>query len=283
MTSIFDWIYERVTYIKDAHNPYTEIGRKRYEIAIERFKKLIKHDWLSNFLQNKKFVKILDLCGGSGIGGIAFCKILQDLGIECSLTIQDIRDKALEIAKKFSFEELGKEVEIIKKDVREFVKLDQKFDIVLMYGASTIYFNPWDFIRILVYITENLYDHGIFINDDVDRVYTIMYEEGYEDVIVEDFSEKKLIISIHDTYDFNKGVFKRRFYDILNNEYGGVLELHMWTISNIAAYTWIFFKDVDIYRDEISKPWQMFIIAKEPRRNISPIEFLENPKLLRKI
>ena len=249
------------------HDPYTGEGRKRYLEATERFRKLTRHEWFESFLKVRRSIKVVDLCGGTGIGGVALCKVLMDRGYSTTLTIIDVRESVKEVALRFSREELGREANFIVGDIRELDHLEGKADIMLIYGASTIYFSPWDWVKILARIIKNTVSDGLFINDDVDKMYTIIYMRGFKEFIVEEKTEDKLIVSIHGDYDFINGVFIRKFYDILRREYAGELPLFFWSIADLAAYTWLFFKDVDIIFDDPLKPWKgkAFILAKEPR------------------
>lgn len=269
-------------YLYEAHNPYTSIGKYRYLNAIERFKKLINHEWFKELLGKRRQVKVIDLCGGSGIGGIALCKVLQELNYDTELTVLDIRKDALEICKKFAKEELNINVNTVLKDVREYLKFDYRFDLVLIYGASTIYFSPWEWVKILLNISENITNDGLFINDDVDRMYTIIYQYGYKNVLIEHTSRDKLVISIHEKYDFKTGIFKRIFYNMLKSEIIGSFNLFFWSIADLSTYTWLFFKDIDVVIQDLTKPWQVFIIAREPRRKFNLNELSVPPKLFSK-
>ncbi|MEM2930208.1 MAG: hypothetical protein QW797_05055 [Thermoproteota archaeon] len=57
-------------------DPYSEPGRKRYEDALKDMEALISSRMLQNLVE-KKTVKILEACGGTGIGGVALSKVLM--------------------------------------------------------------------------------------------------------------------------------------------------------------------------------------------------------------
>ena len=140
--NIFEWLYKSITRMHLIHDPYTGEGRKRYLEAIERFRKLTRHEWFESFLKVRRSIRVVDLCGGTGIGGVALCKVLMDGGYSITLTIIDVRESVKEVALRFSREELGREANFIVGDIRELDHLEGKADIVLIYGASTIYFSP---------------------------------------------------------------------------------------------------------------------------------------------
>jgi len=58
-------------------DPYTPEGRSRYEAALRLFRELVRHRWLEE-LSAKGELKVLDLCGGVGIGGVALAKALRE-------------------------------------------------------------------------------------------------------------------------------------------------------------------------------------------------------------
>ena len=93
-------------------------------------------------LVERKGVKVLEVCGGTGIGGIALSKVLADRGISVDLLVTDLRWEALEVARKFSYEETGREAGTVLIDAREIHTIREKFNLVLMYGLSTPHFNP---------------------------------------------------------------------------------------------------------------------------------------------
>ena len=59
-------------------DPYTPEGRSRYEAALRLFRELVRA-WLEE-LSAKGELKVLVLCGGVGIGGVALAKALSERG-----------------------------------------------------------------------------------------------------------------------------------------------------------------------------------------------------------
>ncbi|MEM3648126.1 MAG: hypothetical protein QW506_03050 [Thermoproteota archaeon] len=51
-------------------DPYSDQGRKRYENALKDMETLVSSKRLQNLVE-KKAVKVLEVCGGTGIGGVA--------------------------------------------------------------------------------------------------------------------------------------------------------------------------------------------------------------------
>ncbi|MGN1270853.1 MAG: peptide chain release factor N(5)-glutamine methyltransferase [Clostridia bacterium] len=95
------------------------------EILVEEVIKICKEIHFHN--KNKK-IKILDLCTGSGAIGISLKKYIQN----SEITLSDISNKALEIAKKNCINIIGNtEINIIESDLFEKIDVNNKFDIIV--------------------------------------------------------------------------------------------------------------------------------------------------------
>ncbi len=79
-----------------------------------------------NICKNIDVLNILDLCTGSGAIGISLAKYLKDI----KLTMTDISDKALEVAKRNAENnDVQEKCLILKSDM--FEKIDGKFDVIV--------------------------------------------------------------------------------------------------------------------------------------------------------
>lgn len=143
-------------------NPESEEGKNYFNSTIKNMEKLLKHPWLKEILKKKK-IKILEICGGAGFGGIALSKLLLEKDLEIDLTITDLRKEVLNRAKKFGERILKRNIVTKLIDAKEINKLRKIFDIVLMYGHSAPHFNPWEVIKLFSGVSEVLEDSGIFI------------------------------------------------------------------------------------------------------------------------
>jgi len=261
-------------------DPYSDAGRKRFENALKFMEILTKHRWIRNILNKRKVIKILDVCGGTGIGGIALTKILLDKGFKVDLFIADLREDALETAQKWGREVLGIEIKTTVIDVRDIYNIGEKdFNIVLLYGLSTPHFNPWDIVKMYVSISRILSKEGLFIIDEADRRKTIFLTTGYKWSLAESVGENNVGLSLHIGYDSIKGTFKRVFLNIKEKPKFFTYEIFLWGLAEIAALTWIFFKSVDLINLERSR---YFILGYRPRKIIKP-EDLKIPDFLSKI
>ncbi len=255
-------------------NPFTKEGLERYEKQLRIFEDIVKHEWVRKVIEIKgsDIIKITDYCGGCGIGGIGFAKILSEkYGVNTRLTIIDLRREALRIAKKFSEKELGYSAEIIPGNVLEKIKLREKQDFSLLWGYTTPHFSPWDFVRVLANISLNLDDHGLYIYDEIDRTYTILYLRGYKDFLPEIVREDKIVLTIHEAKDHITGYFKRLALELLSEDRIEMMT-YFWDIAGSAALSWIFFKDIDF--KPLDKPYRGVIYAWKPRRRVEPEAFL---------
>jgi len=263
--SIFPW----------TEDPYSKEGKERFENTLKFMEQLVNHRWLRDLLSKKSVIRVLEICGGTGIGGVALAKILMDKGINVYLLITDLRKAALNIAEKWSLEVLGKGVDTLLIDAREVHKLDSKFDILLLYGLSTPHFNPWDMVKLFTSVSKVLVNDGLFIIDEGDRRYALL-TQGYKHVLAEYSSEERFVVSFHIGYNLVKGSIKRTYVDLIKQTKPVTMELFMWGLAEVAALTWVFFENVDLVKLERTRH---FIIGYKPRRILTP-ECLSEPSVL---
>ena len=261
-------------------DPRSEAGLKRYEKAVRRFQVLVEHEWFKALIQNKSQINILEICSGMGIGGVALAKVLSKKNIDINLTLTDLRENALKIAKEWGYKELKKDIRVIKVDAREMYILEMKVDIILMYGLSAPHFNPWDMVRLLASASETLLNDGLMTMEESDRIYRIFYQRGYKEVLIERVNEERMVISTHAGYDMLKGTFNRAVIDLVRKSKPVILETYYWGLAELMALTWIFFKDIDFVNVPEGNIAQGFIMARKPRRKILPDILSKAPKIL---
>lgn len=268
-------IYEVMPWPED---PWSEEGKSRYGEALERFKMLITQEWIRSLISNRDRISLIDICGGTGIGGIALAKTLSESGKHIDLTIADLRKSALKKAIKFG-KEIGVDVNVEQLDVLRIHETGKKYDIVLLYGNSTPHFNPWKLVRLLASVSSSISEGGVFIIDEIDKIYMFLIR-GYE-LVLPEVSKERVVISMHSDYDPITGEIKRLEFDLLKNS-RAELPLYFWGLAEIMAITWLFFEDIDFIRDEDSKKGQCrgLIVANKPRRKITPNDLIRNPKIL---
>lgn len=263
-------------------NPRTREGRRRLEGTITIMKELLKHEWVQAILTPRKEVRVVDVCSGGGIGGFAFAKVLVDQGYSVSLDLVDLRHSELEEAKKFKEEFLPSiELNTYAINALELHKIGKKYDVALFWGLSAPHFDPWDFTRLLSSISRSLVDDGVLFMEEGDRIQSIVLRTGYQYVWPEGFGEDDAIVSIHRGYDIVRGRVRRIIIDLEKGTKVAYPVYLWWTIASLAAYAWVFFKDIDIYTPPISSRYSRYIIiARKPRRVIKPEDFDGNPTIL---
>ncbi|MEM2854735.1 MAG: class I SAM-dependent methyltransferase [Desulfurococcaceae archaeon] len=245
-----------------AEDPSTTEGLKRYKDAVSELEVVTKHKWFKELIDWRRELKVIDLCSGTGIGGIALAKVLVNLGIRISLTLVDLRREALNKAVEFCLRELGFKPETLVCDVLEEVELGAKFDVSLIWGYTTPHFSPWDWIKVLANVSQLLVSDGLFLYDELDRVYAIYYFTGYKDLLPELVERDRVVLTIHKDKDFRSGYTTRLVLNLTAGE-SEEMEIYFWDLASSAAFTWIFFSDVDYI--PIRRPYSGIIVAKNPR------------------
>lgn len=262
-----------------AEDPSTTEGLRRYKDAVSKFEVVVKHRWFKELADKRKELRVIDLCSGTGIGGVTLVKVLAGLGIRVSLTLIDLRRDALSKAVEFCSRELGFKPEVLVRDVLEELELKREFDVSLIWGNTTPHFSPWDWIRVLANVSRLLVDDGLLIYDEIDRVHTIYYMVGYKDLLPELIERDRVVLTIHKGKDFRLGYITRLVLDIVTKE-SAEMKMYLWDIASSAAFTWMFFRDVDLI--PIERPYSGVVIAKSPRRVLNLEALLvEKPSLTR--
>lgn len=256
-------------------DPENERGKEYFETAVKFMCTLTKHRWIKKMLSEKEKISILEVCGGVGFGGVALSKALARTGADVSLSITDLRKDALERARKWGSGILGKGIEVSVLDAREVHKLEQKFDIVLLYGLSTPHFSPWNMVRLFASVSESLVDDGVFVADEVDRRYNIFLRTGYKWTLAEGEGDN-MVISFHSGYNMLEGMVKRSYINPSKLTEPVTAELFIWAPAEVGAILWTFFDDVDFLN---LGRMRCFVLGFRPRRTITP-DALNEPTIV---
>ncbi len=249
--------------------------RSRFEESVNNFSRLIDHEFVKSIV-DRGFVRVIDICGGGGIGGIALAKVLAEKGVRVELTVNDLRESALSIAVRNAEEVLGFKPRIVKANALELYRYGVKADIALLHGLSTPHFNPYEMVRLAASTAKILESDGVFIVEETDRVYGIFYLVGYKDVVAEYAGEDKISLTIHSGYDVRRGVFYRVFLDIPSMKRVKA-PIRFWDVAGTASILWVFFKEVDFLPTRSSR--RGFVIAAKPR-GIDPEEYSVYPRII---
>ncbi|MEB3859718.1 MAG: class I SAM-dependent methyltransferase, partial [Desulfurococcales archaeon] len=171
--------------------------KRRVEEGRRLFEDLLGHEWLSP-LQGMGEVRILDVMGGTGIGGASLALALLGRGVEARVTVLDVRASALELARRYSRELLELDVTTVRARVEEFAGVvDCPFDAIVMYGHSSPHLDPYQFVQAAANMAACLSGGGVVILEEGDRVYEVCYARGYRHVLPEEAGEERLVVSYH--------------------------------------------------------------------------------------
>jgi len=275
LSDVLEKLYSIYRWVED---PFKEDGWRRYLEIIEVFRKVTAHQWLRDLIGGREVVKIIDFCSGTGIGGVALAKLVKDLGLGVEITLVDLRRDALEIARKFVEKELGVEARVIVADVRDRILFKEKHDIALLWGLSTSHFSPWDLLKLFSNAASSLADDGLFIFEEVDRVYSVFYRVCYKDFLVENSYGDSVVISIHLDKDPLNGYFERLMIDLGTGEKVRA-RTYFWDIAGSSTIAWVLFRDVDFI--PVKSKYSGVVLAKGPRRVVDTNVFLtEKPRII---
>ncbi len=148
-------------------------------------------------------------------------------------------------------------------------------------GYLTPHFSPWDLVRMYSSVASLLRDNGVFVVEETDRVYNILYRVGYKDFLLEKDLGDKQVVSIHLGYNIMKGCFRRAYYIIPGFKKIAVLDTKFWDLATVAAIGWIFFKEPDIIPEKTLHKTHgsgYIILYKNPRTKHDPEEYSQPPK-----
>ncbi|MEL9929831.1 MAG: class I SAM-dependent methyltransferase, partial [Sulfolobales archaeon] len=252
-------------------------GLKRFQEAYESFSILFEHEWFRDLLSRRRRFRIVDVCGGSGIGGIAMAKLLLDRGFEYDLIVNDLRFSALEKARIYSRAYLGREADVIRDDALNLYKHVREADIALIYGFSTPHFDVYQMIHLIGGLSRVLGLEGVLVIEDYDRIWSLYQQRDFRDVSLESSKRGGYVLSGHIAYDPFRGVFKRIFIDLSTMD-RVALEFRLWDLAGLLSISWFFFSEIDFI--ETGSWYRGFILARRSR-GIDPDQYLVKPKISR--
>ncbi|WP_297506203.1 class I SAM-dependent methyltransferase [Thermococcus sp.] len=229
---------ELYRYLNWRMGPSDERARERFE-GIEGFFESL--DWLP------RNGRVLDLCAGTGIAGVALAKAT---GAKL-LTVLDARRDDLGLAREWlKIAGISPELRTVQGDAREVANLVGEHDVALLWGYTMPHFDPFDAVRLFANVVLVLSEDGVFMIEDMDRVYWILYRAGYRRFLIEGRRENCTIASMHEGYDFERGTFRRGYYLLPGLKKISDVNFHYWDIATQLAIGSIFFKEYGLIRRE---------------------------------
>lgn len=191
------------------------------------------------------------------------------------LTVLDARKDDLELAKEWlKIADINPELNLVQGDAREVAKLVGEHDVAVLWGGYTMpHFDPFDAVRLFANVASILSGEGVFIIEDMDRVYWILYRAGYKKFLIEGRRENYTIASMHEGYDFVRGgTFKRGGYYILPGfKKISDVDFHYWDLATQLAIGSVFFKKAELITQEEheKKVGGDILLFREPRKEIA--------------
>ncbi len=217
-------------------NPGDERARERFE-GIEKFFESL--DWIP------RDGRVLDLCAGTGIAGVALAKAT---GARL-LTVFDARSDDLDLAREWlKIAGINPKLRTVQGDAREAAGLVGEHDVAVLWGHTMPHFDPFDAVRLFANVALALSDDGVFMIEDMDRVYWILYRAGYREFLVEGRRGDYTIASMHEGYNFERGTFKRGYYLLPGFRKISTVDFHYWDIATQLAIGSIFFQEYGVIR-----------------------------------
>ncbi len=264
--------------LKDFYNifpweddPESSYVRDYYEFSKKLMDKVLSEVNIDRFKKRK--LKILEICSGSGFGGVALSKRLIDKGIRVHLLMTDLREDALERGVRFAERE-GVEAEYRAINALSIEKIKDKFDMLLLWGLSSPHFSPQEIVKLFASVSLLLKKDGIFIMNESDRRGSIFLKTGYKLALGEERGEK-FVMSFHTGYDPYRGTFKRRYVSL--NGSTAEEELYLWGIAELSTFLTLFFKEVKII--PVQGTYLYLIISRKPIKKILPEDIKEPLKV----
>ncbi|MBP1911473.1 hypothetical protein [Thermococcus stetteri] len=143
-------------------------------------------------------------------------------------------------------------------------------DVAVLWGYTMPHFDPFDAVRLFANVASILSDDGVFIIEDMDRVYWILYRAGYKKFLIEGRRENYTIASMHEGYDFVRGTFKRGYYIRPGFKKISDVDVHYWDLATQLAIGSVFFKKAElITQEEHEKKVGDILLFRKPRKEIA--------------
>ncbi|WP_258083184.1 class I SAM-dependent methyltransferase [Thermococcus thermotolerans] len=253
---------ELYRYINWRMDPGDERARERFRKIEELFRSI------SDELPSKG--RVLDICAGTGIAGVAIAKVT---GARL-LTLLDARKDDLELAREWvRLAGISPELRMVQGDARGVAKLVDEHDVAVLWGFTMPHFDPFDAVKLFAGVALSLSDDGVFLIEDMDRVYWVMYRAGYKKFLVEGRKEGHTIASMHEGYNFVRGTFKRGYYILPGFKKISDVDFHYWDISTQLAIGRVFFREARLIPGEsrgVKNVWGL-LYFKKPRKDVAEL------------
>jgi len=231
---------ELYRYLRAYMDPKSEVAQRRF-IALRSF-----FNWAvkEGLLPDRRKLRILDLCAGTGIAGAALYETLREWGYEPSLTVVDKRKEDLLLVEEW----VSGEVYGAVMDCLDDLSKLGKFDVALIFGYTMPHFDPFQAAELFRNVAKVLESDGVFLIEETDRFGAFFYRRAYREVVPEVRGEDYTVISLDEGYNPVRGVIKRGYYRLPGWEKIGEMETRYWDLAGLAGIGKALFEEARIIR-----------------------------------
>jgi len=231
---------ELYRYLRAFMDPDSEVAQNRFLGLRSFFNWAIKE----RLFPDRRKLRILDLCAGTGIAGGALYETLREWGCEASLTVLDKRKEDLLLVENWTSGEVYGAVMDCLDDLRRL----GKFDIALIFGYTMPHFDPFQTAELFRNVAKVLEDDGVLLLEETDRFGAFFYRKAYREIVPEVRGEDYTIVSLDEGYNPTRGVIKRGYYKLPGWEKVGEIETRYWDLAGLAGIGKALFGEARIIR-----------------------------------
>jgi len=231
---------ELYRYLRAFMDPHSEVAQNRFLGLRSFFNWAIK----GGLFPDRRKLRILDLCAGTGIAGGALYETLREWGYEASLTVLDKRKEDLLLVENWTSGEVYGAVMDCLDDLRRL----GKFDIALIFGYTMPHFDPFQTAELFRNVAKVLEDDGVLLLEETDRFGAFFYRKAYREIVPEVRGEDYTIVSLDEGYNPTRGVIKRGYYKLPGWEKVGEIETRYWDLAGLAGIGKALFGEARIIR-----------------------------------
>ncbi len=207
--------------------------------ALRRFKAIV------SFFEGQEVAasKVLDLCAGTGIAGVAAAKALS----ASELTLVETRKEDMEKVREWlEIAGINPKLSLVAGDVLKLPSLVGKHDLAVLWGHTMPHFDPFQAVTLFSGVASVLSDDGAFFIEETDRIKRFLFGSSYRDFLVERRTPEYVLVSLHEGYDVRRGVERRGYYRLPGFERIADMELRLWDLASQLALGRIFFREAEL-------------------------------------